>query len=492
MKLRNLFMLGATVLFAFLAVQAVASYLQNRAIDQRIEGLVLRDMQNIVSWEELYALGLQTGQAVRNIVIDPADGTAKQNLAKAEHDFQAAFDTLAAAAPAAVSARLEEITRMWRELRAEHGEVTALAAAGETGKAVALLKGKATPRWRELKDRLLAGLAEQQAASQAGLAVHRRETATYRTVTYSIASLFGLCLVAAVFFVLGRVVGPVIALSDCAAAFAAGDFSRRTGISRHDEIGVLARAMDTVGEKVGEVTECIHDEADNVAQGAAGIASAAQSLADGASRQAAMIEEISASMGQIVQGIESNAASAGETKTIADKAALDAARGGEAVRGAVLAMKNIAGKIFIVEEIARQTNLLALNAAIEAARAGEHGKGFAVVAAEVRKLAERSGGAASEISQLSATTAAIAEKAGDMLDQMVPDIRKNADLVQEMSANTAEQNVNSQQVSQAIQQFDQVVQQNATASDHLASTSGELSSHADQLRQAIAFFRIGN
>ena len=311
-------------------------------------------------------------------------------------------------------------------------------------------------------------------------------------MSYSSAALFGLCLVAAVAFVLRRVVAPVITLSSCSAAFAAGDFSRRAGLSRGDEIGLLAQAMDTVGEKVSEVAGRIRDEADNVAQGAAGIASAAQDLADGAGSQAAMIEEISASMGQIVQALEANAQSAGETKTIADRAALDAVAGGEAVHGAVSAMKNIAGKIVVVEEIARQTNLLALNAAIEAARAGEHGKGFAVVAAEVRKLAERSGGAASEISRLSATTAAIAEKAGDMLDQMAPDIRKNADLVQEMSANTAEQNANSQQVNGAIQQFDQVVQQNVAASEHLAATSGELSSHADELRQAIAFFHLGS
>jgi methyl-accepting chemotaxis protein len=155
-------------------------------------------------------------------------------------------------------------------------------------------------------------------------------------------------------------------------------------------------------------------------------------------------------------------------------------------------MRDIAGKITIVEEIARQTNLLALNAAIEAARAGEHGKGFAVVAAEVRKLAERSQFAAAEISELSGSSVEIAEKGGKMLEQIVPDIQRTAELVQEISASSGEQNAGANQINSAIQQLDLVIQQNASASEELSSTAEELSSQAEQLRGTIGFFRVGD
>ena len=161
-----------------------------------------------------------------------------------------------------------------------------------------------------------------------------------------------------------------------------------------------------------------------------------------------------------------------------------------AVAETVQAMKVIAGKISVIEEIARQTNMLALNAAIEAARAGEHGKGFAVVASEVRKLAERSQHAAGEISELSTSSVEVAEKAGTMLANILPDIRRTADLVQEINASSKEQDTGAQQINKAIQQLDQVIQQNASGSEQMAATAEELSSQSAQLQSAIAFFRV--
>ncbi len=193
----------------------------------------------------------------------------------------------------------------------------------------------------------------------------------------------------------------------------------------------------------------------------------------------------------MTSNIRQNADNARQTEAIAHQASKDAEEGGQAVFQAVDAMKIIAEKIGIIGEIARQTNLLALNAAIEAARAGEHGKGFAVVAAEVRKLAERSGSAAGEISDLSARSVAVADQARNMLDKLVPDIRKTADLVQEIAAASNEQNAGAEQINKAIQQLDQVIQQNASASEEMASTSEELSSQAEQLQQAMSFFDIG-
>jgi methyl-accepting chemotaxis protein len=229
---------------------------------------------------------------------------------------------------------------------------------------------------------------------------------------------------------------------------------------------------------------------DNVASGSRQLSDSSQQMSEGATEQAASAEEVSSSMEQMVSNIKQNAENAQQTEKIALKAAQDAREGGKAVIETVSAMREIANKISIIEEIARQTNLLALNAAIEAARAGEHGKGFAVVAAEVRKLAERSQLAAGEINKLSGSSVEIAEKAGDMLTKIVPDIQKTAELVSEINASSNEQNAGAEQVNKAIQQLDKVIQQNASAAEEMASTSEELSSQASQLQDAISYFRV--
>jgi methyl-accepting chemotaxis protein len=197
-------------------------------------------------------------------------------------------------------------------------------------------------------------------------------------------------------------------------------------------------------------------------------------------------------MEQMVSNIKQNADNAQQTDKIANKSAKDAQESGKSVLEAVSAMKEIASKISIIEEIARQTNLLALNAAIEAARAGEHGKGFAVVAAEVRKLAERSQKAAGEINQLSANTLKVSEKSGEMLDKLVPDIQRTAELVQEITAASKEQDTGAEQINKALQQLEQVIQQNASASEEMASTTEELTGQSDQLVSALSFFRTGD
>jgi methyl-accepting chemotaxis protein len=188
--------------------------------------------------------------------------------------------------------------------------------------------------------------------------------------------------------------------------------------------------------------------------------------------------------------IKQNADNATQTEKIANKAASDAIEGGNAVSQTVAAMKQIANKISIIGEISRQTNLLALNAAIEAARAGEHGKGFAVVASEVRKLAERSQKAAAEITELSGTSVAVAEKAGGLLARILPDVQKTAELVQEITAASREQDTGTTQISKAIQQLNQVIQQNASASEQMAATSEELASQAGRLQSTIGFFKL--
>ncbi|AGW14802.1 HAMP domain-containing methyl-accepting chemotaxis protein [Megalodesulfovibrio gigas] len=262
----------------------------------------------------------------------------------------------------------------------------------------------------------------------------------------------------------------------------------RIKVAPRSEQDELLRAIAEMIERLTQIVSEVQAGAQNVASGSEEMSASSETLSQGASEQAASVEQCSSSMEEMSSSINQNAENARQTGSIASKAAQDAKESGEAVHNTVAAMKEIAGKISIIEEIARQTDLLALNAAVEAARAGEHGRGFAVVASEVRKLAERSQTAAAEINKLSSTSTAVAERAGTLLEKLVPDIQKTADLVQEIAATSQEQNSGAGQVNLALQQLDQVVQQNASASEELASTAEELSAQAEQLQAAMDFF----
>ncbi|MDO1583592.1 methyl-accepting chemotaxis protein [Rhizobium oryzicola] len=258
-------------------------------------------------------------------------------------------------------------------------------------------------------------------------------------------------------------------------------------LSDKDTLGIALKSM--VERLRGVVSDAL-SAGDNVSSGSQELSASSEQLSQGATEQASAAEEASAAMEEMAANIKQNADNAAQTEKIARQSSRDAEASGQAVTRAVGAMRTIADKISIVQEIARQTDLLALNAAVEAARAGEHGKGFAVVASEVRKLAERSQAAAAEISTLSGETVQVATEAGEMLSKLVPDIQKTAELISEISAACREQDIGAAQINEAIQQLDKVTQQNAGASEQMSATSEELAAQAEELQASIAFFRV--
>ncbi|OGW42418.1 MAG: hypothetical protein A2010_14040 [Nitrospirae bacterium GWD2_57_9] len=346
------------------------------------------------------------------------------------------------------------------------------------------------PRLAKLEDDIK-GLIELQ-VREGNEAFQTSQNNYAATRNFLIGSIFlGIMLAIAVSLgIIRSITRPLSQAVDVAENLSRGNLTVAIEAKSGDETGQLLLSMKSMVEKVRAVVADVKLASDNVASGSQQLSSGAEQMSQGTTEQAASAEEASSSVEEMNATIRQNTDNAQQTEKIALKSAADATESGRAVSETVTAMKDIAGKISIIEEIARQTNLLALNAAIEAARAGEHGKGFAVVAAEVRKLAERSQVAAAEISQLSSSSVEVAEKAGQMLAKLVPDIQKTAELVQEITAASKEQTGGADQINGAIQQLNQVIQQNAGASEEMASTAEELSSQAEQLQATIEFFKV--
>lgn len=277
--------------------------------------------------------------------------------------------------------------------------------------------------------------------------------------------------------------------ADLVNKIAAGDLTVRVVVKPQDHSSMLY-AISGMANKLAGIIGEVRGAAEALSSASEEVSATAQSISQATSEQAASVEETSASIEEMSASINQNTENSKVTDGMATKASGEAMQGGDAVKQTVAAMKSIAGKIGIIDDIAYQTNLLALNAAIEAARAGEHGKGFAVVAAEVRKLAERSQVAAQEIGELASGSVDKAEIAGKLLDEMVPSIKKTSDLVQEISAASEEQSSGVGQISSAMNQLNQITQQNASASEELAATAEEMSGQAEQLQDLMGFFVI--
>ncbi len=462
-------------------------------LNQTLEDVLQGPAQRMQLTQTLGNAQLQQIRQQKNLLLATDAAEVQGAIAKsddARRTYDQTFKTIEANATEQgkpLWAKLETLTAGFRK---SDDEIRRLMLAGETANALKISVGDARAVTNQI-DALLADVMKLEDGRLGDAdAKAADDYVQTRTIMISVAAV---AIVVAAFAAIWIAVSISRGLRNAVQAVqnvAEGDLSQFAKVTSKDEIGELLGYVNTMIERLRDVVGDALSASDNVSSGSQELSSSAEQLSQGATEQASSAEEASASMEEMAANIKQNADNAAQTEKIARQSSKDAEASGQAVGRAVSAMRTIAEKISIVQEIARQTDLLALNAAVEAARAGEHGKGFAVVASEVRKLAERSQAAAAEISALSGETVQVATDAGDMLNRLVPAIQKTAELVSEISAACREQDIGASQINEAIQQLDKVTQQNAGASEEMSSTSEELASQAEELQASIAFFKV--
>jgi methyl-accepting chemotaxis protein len=474
---------------------------------------------------------LQVGRAQKNMVLAKDANELQTQNTKAEKEkevFKDLLDQGVAHASAGGKANWLAMVQEWDAYSPIDTQLRDLLLKGKKAEAVTLMEGVQRPLTNRITQSVDDLVAHQDQELKAANDDAAKTAAVARNLLISVVVVSLLIAVAAAAWIslsISQGLRKVIGLAD---AVALGDLDQKVSVTSNDEIKDLVDTVNRMTDNLrataaladqladGDLTITVKPLSDrdtlsqalqrmvdrlrsvvadasaasiNVSSGSQELSSTSEQMSQGATEQASAAEEASASMEEMAANIKQNADNATQTEKIARQSAKDAEASGEAVRQAVSAMQTIAEKITIVQEIARQTDLLALNAAVEAARAGEHGRGFAVVASEVRKLAERSQTAATEIGAVSSQTVKAAQQAGDMLASLVPDIRKTAELVSEISAACREQDIGASQINEAIQQLDKVTQQNASASEEMSATSEELAAQAEELQASIAYFR---
>lgn len=526
--------LAAAFGFLILMLAGTAGYgiyslgVSKDSMDDVVEGTVVR----LDKVHQMNALALTTVRSQKNMILSTSQEETQRHKASSDESrnhINAMLSDMAASASAETRAYWTDLQAITKAFEASDDRVRELVAQGNTSLAASFSSGDGRLAANALTQKLDEGVKMNRDRLEAAKQAANDAYEQTRTLLIGASAVAVLIAAATALWIALGISSGLRKIMTVAEAVSVGDLNQNVEIKTNDEIKDLVNRInvmtgnlrntasiadriadgdltvmpkplserDTLGLALERMVERLRgivadalSASDNVSSGSQELSASSEQLSQGATEQASSAEEASASMEEMAANIKQNADNAAQTEKIARQSSKDAEASGEAVNRAVVAMRTIAEKISIVQEIARQTDLLALNAAVEAARAGEHGKGFAVVASEVRKLAERSQAAAAEISSLSGETVKVATDAGDMLNRLVPDIRKTAELVAEISAACREQDIGAAQINEAIQQLDKVTQQNSGASEEMSATSEELAAQAEELQSSIAFFKV--
>jgi methyl-accepting chemotaxis protein len=491
--------IGARLAFAFTLLTALLITVGALSLG-RMSDLGESLVEGTVRWERaaLAVRGIQLAadqsENVTQLLLEQDAAGAGRVLERMEGTRRAAAEVVASCEKTLANEGARELLADLKARREPYvrtiEHLTALAREGKLDEARALMRSDLVQQVGRVREgwEALARFEGERMSETAKAGV--QQVASARAIVLGLIALAALVAAAVATYVTRSITGPLAGAIRAAERIAGGDLGDSVDVTSRDEIGKLQAAMRAMTEKLAEVIGEVRGGAEALTGASQQVSSTAQTLSQGTGEQAASVEETTSSLEEMSASITQNAESSRQTEAMASEGARNAEESGKSVAETVAAMKAIAEKISIVEEIAYQTNLLALNAAIEAARAGEHGKGFAVVATEVRKLAERSQRAAKEIGGLAATSVTVAERSSRLIVELVPAIRKTADLVQEVAAASQEQSAGVGQVSKAMGVVDQVTQRNASAAEELSSTAEEMASQAEALGELVAFFKV--